>query len=213
MGVPFQKTVPEDYDPAYPLPDPRYEDFAQYLSDGMSQIGAYEAAGFVPQKANASIMAHKPFIQARVEWLTKKKAEDANVSFAGQVVVDLEKVNADAPKMSPEWFLYQVMQIAEGEESKDPDKLKALQMGAEWMGYFKKPRNSQSSTKDTEDDDGRSLSKSRRRIAAGKQGALSRYSSLVDGLGHEAKEASEDGRDGSDYLGGDDEAEEDGEER
>lgn len=181
--------------------------FAQLLSDGMTQVGAYESAGYVPHESNANILAKHPPVKARTQYLINKKAEDQGATLAGRIVVDLDKVGPDAKKLSPEWFLYRVMLIAEdsGEPdeegilsggAKAADKLKALQLGAEWLGYFKQAKVG--ALKKDQTNEAEAVSSDRaRRVAAGKAGALSRYASLVDGLGDPAEEHAEDRGEGT----------------
>lgn len=200
----------EHRDPSHPLPEPRHELFAQLLSDGMTQVGAYENAGYVPNEGNANVLAKRPAVAARVQYLIRRKAEDDGLTFAGRIVVDLDKVGPEAKKLSPEWFLYRVMLIAEDDGAQDEegnstgggakpaDKLKALQLGAEWLGYFKDQKLGPMKTKDPNNEAEAVSSDRARRVAAGKASALSRYSSLVDGLGNPPEEHSQDRDEGSD---------------
>lgn len=201
------KLLPEDLDPSLPLPDPRHEQFAQYLSDGMTQVAAYEAAGYVAHASNANILSKRPPIQARVEWLIRKKAEDAGLTFAGQIVVDLDRVGPEAKPLTPEWFLYRVQRIAEDEPdsegnggSRPSDQLKALELGAKWLGYFEQPKTGKMKTKDPANEAEAVSSDRARRIVAGKESALSRFSSIVDGLGEPSKNYAEDGLEGADQA-------------
>lgn len=66
-------------DPAQTLADAREEQFAQLLSSGSTQVGAYEAVYRGSDKGNASKKANQPRVKARVHWIRTQ---------AGQAVVE-----------------------------------------------------------------------------------------------------------------------------
>jgi hypothetical protein len=205
-GARSTRAIPAHYDPTVPLPDARHELFAQLLSDGMTQVGAFEGAGFVPHASNANTLAHHPPVHARTQHLIDVKADRNNVTVSERIIVDLDKVGPDSKKLSPEWFLYRVMVISEDEGVEDDDgnlsggtktadKLKALQLGAEWLGYFRHAKKVGVPRKDKNSGVEGVSSDRARRVAAGKTGALSRFSTLVEGVGGSAEEYSQDGGD------------------
>lgn len=57
------------------LPNSRHEVFAQELAKGSYATDAYETAGFKRHEGNASTLAHRPDIEARVEEIRSKIAE------------------------------------------------------------------------------------------------------------------------------------------
>lgn len=59
----------------------QYEKFAQELAKGISAVDAYVAAGYDRDNGNASKLARKPLIKARIEELKAKGAERAEISI------------------------------------------------------------------------------------------------------------------------------------
>src|SRR3954469_8986555 len=57
--------------------NPRQEAFAQALAAGKSQAEAYALAGFKPDSANASALAQRPAVMARVAAIQAEQAETA----------------------------------------------------------------------------------------------------------------------------------------
>lgn len=74
-----------------PLTNPRHERFVQELAQGKTATYAYEAAGYAPSDANASKLARKPAIQARLQEITGKAAERAEITLAS-LLQDLDDV-------------------------------------------------------------------------------------------------------------------------
>ena len=73
------------------LKNARHERFAQELAKGRSAVDAHEAAGFKRNDGNASKLASKPDIQARVKEITGAAAEKAGVTVAA-IVEELAKI-------------------------------------------------------------------------------------------------------------------------
>lgn len=194
------KMLPDDADPTYPLPDPRHEAFAQGVSDGMTQIAAYEAAGFVAQSSNANLLAKRPAVANRINYLIKKKADDQGLTFVGKIVVDLEAVGPDAKKLSPEWFLHQLVSIIEETPDEDgkggvkpSDRINALKVGADWLQYFKEPKTGPMKPKDAQNEENQAIATDRRGgTSSGQESALSRYSKVFDGLGDSSTKRTKD---------------------
>ena len=68
-------TQPADADPARRrLANPQHEAFARFRARGRTQIDAYEAAGYRRQSSSASILAHRPEVEARIAWLAQREA-------------------------------------------------------------------------------------------------------------------------------------------
>lgn len=57
------------------LPRKRQELYARFLADDHPQIVAYEMAGYIPSSANASTLANRPEIKARVAELREEKQQ------------------------------------------------------------------------------------------------------------------------------------------
>jgi hypothetical protein len=55
------------------LSNSRHENFAQLLAQGVRQSEAFVRSGFRPGPGNASVLAHKPHIQQRIEELQRAK--------------------------------------------------------------------------------------------------------------------------------------------
>lgn len=64
------------------LDHPRWEIFAQERAKGKTEVQAYELAGFSPDDGNASRLADRPEVKARIQELTGKAAERAEVTIA-----------------------------------------------------------------------------------------------------------------------------------
>ena len=65
------------------LPNARHERFAQELAKGKSQIEAYEAAGYSPNRSAASRLAEDVNIRERVASIQERGAIRAEVTIAG----------------------------------------------------------------------------------------------------------------------------------
>jgi hypothetical protein len=52
-----------------PLSNPSHEAFARALASGDTQMEAYQATHYKPHSSNASRLANRPEIKARVAWL------------------------------------------------------------------------------------------------------------------------------------------------
>lgn len=66
-----------------PLKNARHERFAQELAKGKSQVDAYEAAGYKPDRGAATRVSAIVSVQARVEELKEKAAERCVVTVEG----------------------------------------------------------------------------------------------------------------------------------
>lgn len=62
-------------DPKKPLPSAKHETFARHLAEGKTADAAYKAAGFKPNRGNASTLKANQNIEARVAFLRSKTAE------------------------------------------------------------------------------------------------------------------------------------------
>jgi phage terminase small subunit len=77
------------------LKNPRYERFAQLLASGKTATGAHEEAGFKRSRHNASHLAAKPEIGARVQQITTVAAERAVVTVES-LIAEAEEARAAA---------------------------------------------------------------------------------------------------------------------
>ncbi len=86
----------------------KQELFAKFLAEGCSQLDAYVNAGYEPSSANASTLANKPLVKARVEEL-KLEAERREIEF--QV---MRREAAGAPEKlveAAEWTMQRIMDM------------------------------------------------------------------------------------------------------
>jgi hypothetical protein len=65
------------------LPNPRHENFAQLLAQGVRQSEAFVRSGFRPGPGNASNLAHKPHIQQRIAELQHSTLQRPNGAQGG----------------------------------------------------------------------------------------------------------------------------------
>lgn len=63
-----------------PLRNARHERFAQEMAKGKTAVHAHEAAGYRPNDGNASKLARKPEVRARITEITGKAAERAEIT-------------------------------------------------------------------------------------------------------------------------------------
>lgn len=71
------------------LTNPRHEAFCQHVSAGLSQVESYERAGYPRSRSNASGLARKPYIVARlIEIAEEKNAAEARRAEAQRVAED-----------------------------------------------------------------------------------------------------------------------------
>ena len=73
------------------LANSRHERFAQAIAIGKPRIEAHAEAGFKPDDGNASKLAARPEVQARIQEITGKAAENAGLK-AEQVIGELQKL-------------------------------------------------------------------------------------------------------------------------
>lgn len=72
------------------LPNKKHEIFARFVAGGETYIRAYELAGYQPSTANASTLANRPDVRARIAAL-KQEEEDRQLRFQ----IELRKANLD----------------------------------------------------------------------------------------------------------------------
>jgi phage terminase small subunit len=73
------------------LSNPQHETFVHGLADGLSRDAAYQAAGFGNSRANASRLAAKPEIKARLAEIMGAAAERVEITQA-MVLAELAKI-------------------------------------------------------------------------------------------------------------------------
>jgi phage terminase small subunit len=73
------------------LANTRHELFCQNLTKGMSEVAAYEAAGYARDLGNACHLAQKPHIRARVQELLEKAGKRAEIT-AARVLEEMAKL-------------------------------------------------------------------------------------------------------------------------
>lgn len=80
------------------LKNAKHERFAQELAKGKTATEAYKIAGYKPDDGNASKMAAKPDVQGRVQEITGRAAERAEVSVA-TILTELEEARSLASRL------------------------------------------------------------------------------------------------------------------
>lgn len=94
------------------LPNKKHELFARFIAEGETYVRAYELAGYSPSTANASTMANKPDIAARIKTLRAEK-EERDLRFQ----IELRKANLDPDDPAgksrevAEWSVKQVLDL------------------------------------------------------------------------------------------------------
>lgn len=73
------------------LKDPQYEKFASELAELKPPIEAYKLAGYAPHRGNATRLARRPEVQARVHELLEEAAEYADIRRT-RVLVEIDRV-------------------------------------------------------------------------------------------------------------------------
>ena len=73
------------------LANARHESFSQNLTKGMSEVAAYEAAGYTRDLGNACHLAQKPHIRARVQELMERAGRRAEIT-AARVLQEMAKL-------------------------------------------------------------------------------------------------------------------------
>lgn len=73
------------------LKDPQYEKFASELAELKAPIEAYKLAGYAPHRGNATRLARRPEVQARVNELLEEAAEFADIRRV-RVLVEIDRV-------------------------------------------------------------------------------------------------------------------------
>lgn len=87
------------------LKNARHEKFAQELAKGKSQVDAYAAAGFKPNRSHAARLVANGNISARVEELKEKAAEKAVITIESLTdrllkIAEKGENKEDAPMLS-----------------------------------------------------------------------------------------------------------------
>jgi hypothetical protein len=82
------------------IKNPKHELFAQALAKGMSQVDAYEAAGYEPDMPNAQRLTRNDKVQTRVRELQGRAAARAEISvvYLTEKVLSLAKAAEDIPQ-------------------------------------------------------------------------------------------------------------------
>jgi hypothetical protein len=140
------------------LPNVRQETFAQNLAKGMTQADAYEQAGFAPSAANASVLARKPQIRARVLEISQDNELQGKSTPIPPLQTDPKTglLTEGARGLTEEWLVSQLMtniqqaQIA----GKFREANTAIQMLGSYFGGLFDPKNPVDQTKKGDKDKG-----------------------------------------------------------
>lgn len=101
---------------ASPLENTRHELFCQHRADGLSQLAAYEKAGYRGgHKANASALDRKANVKDRVHYLLSEKANAVAKATAKAAAENTKRV-----AISKEWVLDQLIEVAEMGKAAEP---------------------------------------------------------------------------------------------
>ena len=73
------------------LKDPQYEKFASELAELKAPIEAYKLAGYAPHRGNATRLARRPEVRARVDELLEEAKEYADIRRV-RVLVEIDRV-------------------------------------------------------------------------------------------------------------------------
>jgi len=84
------------------LKNPKHERFAQLLAEGMTQVDAYEEAGYTRNDGNAAKTANRKDVQARVKEITGKGAEQAACTVASLIAEAEEARQAALQASTPQ---------------------------------------------------------------------------------------------------------------
>jgi phage terminase small subunit len=84
------------------LSNPKHERFAQELAKGKTAFEAHEAAGYKPDRGNASKLAANPDVVERVQQITAKAAEKVGITKE-RVMAELGKIGFADIRKAVEW--------------------------------------------------------------------------------------------------------------
>lgn len=93
------------------LPNVKWEKYAQNLADGAKQIDAYVDAGFNKSPGNASVLAKKPVIRARVLEIMEERQMQVGVTTpipSLQTNTD-GTLTKESVGITEEWLVHQLM--------------------------------------------------------------------------------------------------------
>ena len=85
---------PTDAQPGRRLANPRHEAFARIRARGATQVNSYEAAGYRRNTSLASLLAHRPEVEARIAWLAQRETTLAAATPESTLVALLGIVDA-----------------------------------------------------------------------------------------------------------------------
>lgn len=97
------------------LANPKHEMFARLIVQGLSQVDAYAKAGYEKRSANASTLAKRPEVKARVQELIdeRERAMGFGNQFIEPVAGDPESVSMEIPdEFSVDWVLRELAENA-----------------------------------------------------------------------------------------------------
>jgi hypothetical protein len=116
------------------LKNPKHEQFAKHIVNGLKQVDAYEAAGYPRSPSSASQLENKPEVQDRIQELVSEQQ-----ARAGEIEDDIDNL---PDELTRDWLVKTLMknvQLAQKVGQIAPAN-KAVEMLAELIGYsFKKP--------------------------------------------------------------------------
>jgi hypothetical protein len=123
------------------LSNPRRERFAQERFKGQTCIAAYKAAGYRGSASDASKMARRPAVKARITELCQAAADSA--VYDRQYVVRKLVAIIEAPpsEAKPEHPLCEKRMIGKEAHYLFPPKLEAIEALNKMMGWHQSPKS------------------------------------------------------------------------
>jgi hypothetical protein len=68
-----ETATPTPDNPARRLANPQHEAFARIRARGLTQVDAYQGAGYRRNSSSASLLAGRPEVKARIAWLARRE--------------------------------------------------------------------------------------------------------------------------------------------
>lgn len=104
-----------DFDPSLPLPDERQEKFCLAVANSMSYSKAYAEAGYKPDGKNASALASRPYIKARIAYLRTQVGVKTTALVVRKAAARVERAEraVETAIVTREWIMAALLENAE----------------------------------------------------------------------------------------------------
>lgn len=126
------------------LEKPQWELYARNLAKGMSQVDAFEGAGYPRNAGNASVLARKPIIKARIQELIEGRDEALAPKRPTLTMNDAGDFDPTEKAVTEAWVIEQLMLNVTNamDAGKHGDANKALEMLGNHLGMnFAPPKS------------------------------------------------------------------------